>query len=78
MIFLMVMMELSQLSLAIEFGEDDDGDEEILDDEFDDRKSVGLGHKIVRCCRSSIEVLALVSPISSRHATLKLENTIEV
>jgi len=40
-IFLMVMMELSQLRLAIEFGEDDDGDEEILDDERDDRKSVG-------------------------------------
>jgi len=37
----MVMMELSQLRLAIECGEDDDGDEEILDDERDDRKSVG-------------------------------------
>jgi len=28
-IFLMVMMELSQLRLAIEVGEDDDGDEEV-------------------------------------------------
>jgi len=44
-IFLMVMMELSQLRLAIEFGEDGDGGEEILDDERDDRNlRVGWGH----------------------------------
>ena len=45
MIFLMVIMKLSQLRLGIEFGEDDNGDEEILDDEREVRKSVGAHSK---------------------------------